>query len=142
MSTPDSWWTSGYCSIFAAAMQKRYGGEIWAISNELPNDPNDAFLWHCYCVIDEIAYDAHGGHSIHIASDTKIYTMPPEDIKHGAVFVWKKVDVKWLDQHHDDYDPELFPDVYTYIERNQKMFPVKSKMATRTSSKRHRSRTR
>lgn len=121
---PDEWWTSGLCSSFAAALKKRFGGELWAIVNHSRTYPKDDNLWHCYCVIDGIAYDADGGHTIEEASDTsqEKYPIPEMDQEHDVVMMWRKVSERWLRRVHDDYNPDDFPQAYLFLDRHRERF--------------------
>jgi hypothetical protein len=126
---PDGSWTSGLCSTFAAGLKKRFGGELWAIVNHSRKYPQDDNLWHCYCVIGGIAYDANGGHSIEEASDTSEdkWPIPEMDKKCDVVMQWRKVDENWLSAVHEDYNPDDFPAVDEYIDRHADLFSALQK---------------
>lgn len=120
---PDDWWTSGFCSTFAAGLKKMFGGELWAIANHSRKWGDDQ-LWHCYCVVDGVAYDADGPHSVAEASDTseERYPIPEMDKEHDVVMVWKKVSEQWLDKVHQDYNPGDFPLVFDFVRRHPERF--------------------
>lgn len=117
-------WTSGECSPFAAALQELFGGELWAIVNHSRKYPNDDDLWHCYCVIDGVAYDANGGQPIEKASDTspEKWPIPEMDKDCDVVMEWRQVDLDWLARTHEGFDPDAFPEVREYIARHPELF--------------------
>ena len=121
---PDDWWTSGYCSSFAAALKRRYGGELWAGVNHSERYPADDELYHAYCVIDGLAYDADGAHSIEEASDVSggRYPIPDMDINLGVIMLWLKVDEAWFEKYHQDYSPDHFVAVNRYIAHHPELF--------------------
>jgi hypothetical protein len=118
----DDWWLAGLCSTFAAGLKARFGGELWAIVNHSRKWEDDE-LWHCYCVINGTAYDAAGPHPLTEASDTTRWTVPPMDRENDVVMEWRRVDERWLGNVHQDYNPDDFPAVNAYIDRNRHLFP-------------------
>ena len=123
MSEPiqDIWWTSGLCSTFAARLQQRFGGEIWGIINHSNKYPKDDYLWHCYYVIGDSAYDANGWHSIAEAANTSL-PIPEMDKDNDVVFVWQKLSIDWFEENHEDYNPFDFPAADGYIESHRNLF--------------------
>lgn len=125
---PDDWWNNGLCSTFAAALQKRYGGEMWAVVNHSRKYPDDDNLCHCYCVINGLAYDCTGPHPITEASDLSDCEVPDMDRDCDVVFQWRKVDTDWLGKMHEDYNPNGFPEAFAYMDRNPQLFPLTRKI--------------
>lgn len=60
MEIPDLWWTEGLCSVFAVALQERFGMKIWAIVDRLSDCEDNDWLIHAVGVRDGVAYDANG----------------------------------------------------------------------------------
>ena len=117
-------WTTGCCSTFAVALQKRFGGELWAIVNHSRKYPEQDELWHCYCVINGLAYDAEGGYSLDEVSDTssEYWPIPEMDKNNDVVIRWQKVDVEWFEVNHENYDPNDLPAANKFIARHLDRF--------------------
>jgi hypothetical protein len=107
-------WSNGYCSVFAAALHRTFGGQIWAVVHLLQKT-REEFLCHCYCVVDGVAYDEAGAASLEEASDTSLYPLHDTDRKYRGVTVWKQVDENWLYENHIDYDPDMIPEANKFI---------------------------
>lgn len=119
-------WTSGYCSAFAEALKRLFGGELWAIvdhSRTCPK-PEDDNLIHAYCVIDGVAYDAEGGHSVDKVSDVSDYEPDDMDRDNDVVFQWRQVDSAWFSDCHEDYESgmQAIDEAIQYIKRKRKLF--------------------
>jgi hypothetical protein len=115
-------WVNGLCSTFAAAIKARYGGDLWAMVNHSHKYPQDDCLLHCFCVINNIAYDGNGPNDVERVSDTKQWSIPEMDSDNDCIILWRQVDEAWFDRHHEDYNPNDFPEVYAYVERNWPLF--------------------
>lgn len=122
MEIGDELWTSGLCSTFAVALQRRFGGELWAIVNHSRKYPDDDNLWHCYCVIDGVAYDALGAHPLEEASDTTRWPIPEMDRACDAVMLWMNVNEKWIESVHENYDPDDIPAAMEFVNRHRSRF--------------------
>src|SRR5438046_3129544 len=108
--TPDDWWTNGLCSVFAVALQRHFGGELYAIVNHSDLYPQDDELVHAYCVKGGLAYDADGPHPLEEASDTSDYEIPEMDKGLDVKIIWRAVNIPWLDRHHGDFSLAYLPD--------------------------------
>ena len=115
-------WSNGYCSVFAVALHRILGGEIWAMVHHL-QETGEEFLCHCYCVVDGVAYDESGAVSLDEASDTSLAPINEADRKYDGLAKWKKVDEDWLGKHHDDYNVDLIPEAKRFILAHPKRFP-------------------
>jgi hypothetical protein len=111
-------WLTGNCSIFAISLQKRFGGELWAVINHSNKYPEDDFLIHCCVVIDGIAYDANGVNY----NPIKGYEVDEMDKYNDIVFQWRKVDEKWLFDIHDGCCLDLIDESFAYIDNNMSLF--------------------
>jgi hypothetical protein len=121
---PDHWWTGGLCSAFAVALQRRFGGELWAIVNHSEAYPEDDQLMHAYCVVNGLAYDAKGSHPIAEAADVSPERYPIEEMDKNlqVSMVWRKVDVAWLNRCHDDFNMGDVPAANAYIDAHPELF--------------------
>jgi len=115
-------WSSGYCSVFAVALHRIFGGEIWARVYHLQKT-GEEFLCHCYCVVDGVAYDESGAVSLEEASDTSLVPTKEADRKYDGVAKWKKVDEDWFDEFHYDYNVDLIPEAQSFILAYPERFP-------------------
>jgi hypothetical protein len=87
----------------------------------------DDQLWHCYCVIGGVAYDANGPHSIEEASNTseERWAIPDMDKTCDVVMQWRQVDTDWLADVHEDFNCTEYPPLANeFIEQNRHLFPV------------------
>jgi len=126
-------WMMGLCSIMAHAIQRHFGGELYAVVNH-SHKYDDDMLWHCYCVIGNMAYDAIGAHSIEEASNTSDENWPIPDMDKDCEveMQWRKVDVQWLEKVHEDFNQlQYHQKADTYIDMNRHLFPIDPQNHTR-----------
>lgn len=111
-------WTNGYCSVFAIAWQRRFGGEIWAIINHSKVYPSleDDVLIHAYCVVDGIAYDGNGATSLADACDISKVVIPDMDKDLDVVIQWRNVAAQELEVMHLDCNLDLIPEANAFID--------------------------
>lgn len=123
MAPENSIWMSGLCSVFALALQQKFGGDLWAVVNHSRKhpEPENDLLLHAYCVIDGKAYDAEGEHTIAEASDLSQWSASPE-FDDDPVLLWWKVDVEWFDMVHEDFNTNYLSNAYAYIDQHFHLF--------------------
>jgi hypothetical protein len=115
----SDYWMNGRCSTFAVAFQRRFGGELWAIVNHSRKYPTDDELYHCFCVLNGVAWDAEGPHPLEEASDTSKnkWPIPEMDRDNDVVFLWKIVNEEWLEHIHDGYNLAELQAATKYIDQ-------------------------
>ena len=99
---------------------------MWGVFNHSDDYPSesDDVLHHCYCVINNIPYDAEGAHTLADAADTSEETYPIADMDKdlNTRNIWRQVTTKWFDDYHENFDPNEFPAVDEYIKKHAVLF--------------------
>jgi hypothetical protein len=127
-SVPDSWWTNGYCSIFAYCLYLRFNLPMYALLEVRFRDA-EANLLHAVGVRGSEVWDADGQCSI---SQLKInYSFDTKNNwkQHGDYFpnetsrlVFKRISVRRLGEVHHDFDPDKVYFANLYIEQHRSLF--------------------
>lgn len=130
MNNNSRLWTNGYCSVFAYALNQRFGLPMWAILEVTQKDKH-ALLLHAVGRQGDIVWDANGSHTIPDLFHT--YNLGNEQFKKWAVHGWYyndeaskfyfvRISKKRLNEIHDDFDLSYIGAAYTYIEQHQELF--------------------
>lgn len=129
-NVPDDWWTNGYCTIFAYALQERFDGEIKAL---IVKDQNgEECLLHAMLMLRDGRFvDARGIHDADEKSELELFGCANMSQQELANLIFRRADEIHLEVETTDLDRlyELTPEdilatnsAHDYIDRNQELF--------------------